>query len=119
MNINNLLLLYALGEITKDELVQVLREIGFSSVIVNVLFVKAEHKKGLVQRGAMSQDDINKLWLETGEYLSACLSPSGSLGEGQAVYSVERLRDLYAALQKPEQIDGWKQAKSDQLLGGE
>lgn len=64
MNINSIILLYALEEITHDELKTVLEEIGFSAVIVCILLTKADREKVKI--------------------MNRC--PSGSLGDDRNPY---------------------------------
>lgn len=55
MDINAIISLYASGMYTREELQQILEGIGFSAVIVNVLLVKADHRKATVQNEAADQ----------------------------------------------------------------
>jgi hypothetical protein len=118
MNINSIILLYALDELTRDELRKVFEGIGFSPVIVDVLLTKANNKKAMVEFEKANRIDESKFFAPYDECIPVGVCPSGSLDEGREAYDMEKLKGLFSVVQNPDKADDWANAINAEMQGG-
>jgi hypothetical protein len=118
MNINSIILLYALDELTRDDLKKVFEGIGFSSVIVDVLLTKANNKKAMVEFEKANRIDASKFFAPYDECVPVSVCPSGSLDKGREVYDPEKPQGLFSVLQNPDKREGWADTINAEMQGG-